>query len=152
MAETTDPTRSSKGAFAVAAVFALGVVFGAALAVVLLRVQGGLPHPMGLRGGPVAARSPIGRLARELELDADQRRKVEAIMQRSHGAIAQTLEETHKQIRAVLRPDQQEKFDRWRPRGPFGGGGPGARLRSGQPPEGGPPPEDEPPGGPPPPP
>ena len=120
MADVQVPAPSSKGVFAVALVFALGVVFGAALSVVLLRLHGGSPLPIGPRGGPHAGRSPIGRMARVLDLDADQRKKIEAILARSHDTMRQTLEETHREIRAILRPDQQAKFDGMRPpRAPF---------------------------------
>ena len=135
MAEPHVPARSSKDILAVALVFALGVVFGAALAVVLLRLHGGLPLPFGPRAGLHAGRGPIGRMARALDLDADQRRKIQAIIERSHGEIQQTLEETHRQIRAILRPDQQLKFDRMRPpRTPFPDDRPGPPGEHGPPP------------------
>jgi Spy/CpxP family protein refolding chaperone len=129
------PGRPSKGIFAVALVFALGVVFGAALSVVLLRLHGGFQLPIGPRGGPHFGRGPIGRMVRELDLDADQRRRIVAIIERSHGSIQQTLDETHREIRAILRPDQQQRFDRMRPpRMPMPHGGPPPPGDDGPPP------------------
>jgi len=131
MGELSNSARSSKGMFAVALVFALGVVFGAALSVVLLRLHGDFPRPVGSFGrhsvGLHGGRGPLGRLARDLKLDRDQQTKIEAILERTHGAIQESLEETHREIRAILRPDQQARFDRMRPaRLPF--------LRGGAPP------------------
>ena len=65
---------------------------------------------------------PIEHMSRMLDLDPDQREKVQAILERGHATVRQTLDETSRDIRAVLRPDQQETFDRMRPRSPFGRG------------------------------
>jgi len=114
MVDAAPPTRSSKGILAVALVFALGVVFGAALSVALLRLQGGFTGPDGRRGGPPPG-GGIRRMARDLDLDAEQRQKIQAIIERTHGTMRQMLDGTQREIRALLRPDQQEKFDRMRP-------------------------------------
>jgi len=114
-----------RGQLAVIAIFALGVVFGLALAFVLVH-HVIPPARMGLaREGPV----PIERMTRELGLDAAQQEKVGAILERGHETMRGILDETSRDIRAVLRPEQQAKFDRMRPRSPFPHGG-----RGGEPP------------------
>jgi hypothetical protein len=76
MAEPAAP-RAFGGQFAVIGIFALGIVFGVALSLVLVhhvippRRFG--PH----RDGPV----PIERMTRDLGLDADQQVKIRAIFQ-----------------------------------------------------------------------
>jgi len=117
---TTKPP--ARGQLAVIAIFALGVVFGVAISFVILH-HGILPHRMALpHEGPM----PIDRMTRELDLDADQQDKVRAILERDHAKMREFLDGTSRDIRALLRPDQQEKFDRFRPRSPFPHGGHGA--------------------------
>lgn len=108
-------------------------VLGGVLGVFLLgMVAGGLVTARFIRhraqqafapGSPVAAEFIARRLGWELELDADQRRQVLAILvatQRELRAVhLQVRPQTEKviaasndQIRAVLRPDQQAKYDR----------------------------------------
>jgi len=113
------PARS----YAVVVVFALGTIFGAALTVILLHLHGGMPMPFGPREaamhgphGPHAEdRAVIDRIETELSLDDAQRREIQTILDGAHAQIHGTLEETHRKIRALLRPDQQEKFDKMRP-------------------------------------
>ncbi|CAN5470016.1 hypothetical protein BH23ACI1_BH23ACI1_02600 [soil metagenome] len=97
--------------------------------------------PMG-RGGPPPERL-IERLDRVLRLTPDQRARVEEIfdargaqlevVQREVVARAQQEQrELQAEIRTVLTPQQQERFDRWlaeapRGRGGRGRGGPPAR-------------------------
>ncbi|MBP7146234.1 MAG: hypothetical protein KBD01_01730 [Acidobacteria bacterium] len=107
-----------KGALAIALVFALGAVFGAALGFAALHLHGEPAPPIGGRHGLHAGRDAPERLMRELELDPDQRERIEAILQRTRETIHETLEATHREIRTVLRPDQQERFDKMRPPGP----------------------------------
>lgn len=112
--------RGFRGQLAVIGVFALGVVFGAALCFVIVH-HVIVPRQMGPgRDGPV----PVERMAHELGLDADQQVKVREILERGHETMRGVLDTTSRDIRAVLRPEQQEKFDRMRPRSPFGHGGP----------------------------
>jgi len=109
-----------RGQLAVIGVFALGVVFGFALCFVIVH-HVILPRRLGPgREGPV----PVERLARELGLDAAQQDKVRQILEHGHETVRGVLDETSRDIRAVLRPEQQEKFDHMRPRSPFGHGGP----------------------------
>ena len=111
-------TRPLRGQLVVVGIFALGVAFGFALSYVILHHYI-LPERMGRpRGGPV----PIERMTRELDLDVDQQEKVRAILEHGHARMGAMLEETGREIRSVLRPPQQEKFDRMRPRSPLGHG------------------------------
>jgi len=106
-------SRSWRNALSVVAIFALGTVFGAALTIALGR--GVRDRPFGPRGGGPMR---IERLARELDLDADQRARVREILAHGHARVRGLLDETRVQIREVLRPEQRDKFDRMRPPGP----------------------------------
>ena len=117
MADAPRGLSSWKGALAIALVFALGVVFGAALSVAVLRLQGAPRPTVGPPGLHVGREAPE-RLMRELDIDAGQRERIEEILERSRETIHQTLDATHREIRTVLRPDQQQKFDKLRPPGP----------------------------------
>lgn len=114
MSETDLRPQRARGLLAVAAVFVLGAVCGAALFFAGARLLHGPPRffrHFAEREGS----SPIARITRELDLDAQQQEKVRALIERSHGRIRAILEEGRKEIRDLLRPDQQEKFDRMRP-------------------------------------
>jgi Spy/CpxP family protein refolding chaperone len=54
---------------------------------------------------------PLERLSRELDLDAAQRREIRDILLRQRARMRPLFEETRQQIRALLRPDQQARFD-----------------------------------------
>jgi Spy/CpxP family protein refolding chaperone len=54
---------------------------------------------------------PLERLSRELDLDAAQRRQVREILLRQRERMRPLFEETRQEIRAVLHPDQQARFD-----------------------------------------
>ena len=58
--------------------------------------------------------SPLHVLTRELNLDADQQKKIEAIMERRHQQMMGIVDGTHAEIRELLRPDQRERFDHMR--------------------------------------
>lgn len=113
MAEVSSAPGTQRGLLAVVLVFALGIVFGAALTVVLLRVVSG---PLVGRRATFERAGPraIARMTRELDLDADQQERVRAIVERTHEDVGRVLEGTRGEIRALLRPDQQERFDRMR--------------------------------------
>jgi Spy/CpxP family protein refolding chaperone len=100
-------------------VFALGAVFGAALALAVLRFA--VPHAPG--AGPDAQRGPlaIARMVRDLDLDPQQEERVRAIVRQSHGEIRDILDRSRDEIRGLLRPDQQERFDGMGPRSRRGG-------------------------------
>ena len=109
------PKHPVRAQLAVIGVFALGIVFGAALSFVIIH-HVLLPRGMkGDRGGP----PPIERMTQDLGLDEAQQQKIREILDRGHATMRGVLDETTRDIRAVLRPDQREKFDRYRPRSPF---------------------------------
>ena len=83
------------------AVFLAGAVAGAAG----LALGGRAFGHEGRRG------RPLERLSRELDLDAAQRREVREILRRQRERMRPMFEETRQEIRAVLRPDQQARFD-----------------------------------------
>lgn len=127
MVDRTLP-RSWRNTLSVLAVFALGVVFGIAISFAAFHHL--RPDPFGRGGGgPFGPRHggpvPIERMTEELDLDADQQAKVRSILERRHGTMRGFLDETHREIREILRPDQREKFDRIRPPGPPGPPPPG---------------------------
>ncbi|HEX4824064.1 MAG TPA: hypothetical protein VFV19_07105 [Candidatus Polarisedimenticolaceae bacterium] len=109
------PSRS----YAVVVVFALGTIFGAALTVILLHLRGGMPMPFGHHGGVHGPRAEadamVEHMEHELGLNEAQRARIKEILDDAHDRVHQTLEETHKKIRALLTPEQQEKFDAMRP-------------------------------------
>jgi len=90
-------------------VFLLGMVSGASL-FYLGRWSTGLRQPR-----HPAPPHPIDRLARDLDLDADQERQVRAILEEHRARLEDLLEESREAIQAVLRPDQRERFDDLRP-------------------------------------
>lgn len=122
------PPRPMRGQLAVVGIFALGVVFGAAICFVILHHVVLPARDRAPREGPV----PIEWMTRELDLDAAQQEAIRAILDRGHETMRGVLDETSRDIRVILRPDQQEKFDRFRARSPFPHGGHGGH--------GGPPP------------
>ena len=74
-------------------------------------------------GSPLATEFVARRLSWDLGLNTDQRRQVLAIMQETQRELQavclqirpqteQIFTESNGKIRAVLRPDQQEKYDR----------------------------------------
>jgi hypothetical protein len=121
MAEST-PGSASRGQLAVIGIFALGVVFGLALSFVLVH------HviPPGRLGPRPEGPVPIDRMTKDLGLDAAQQETIRAILERGHATMRGVLDDTSREIRVVLRPDQREKFDRMRPRSPFPHGDHGA--------------------------
>jgi Spy/CpxP family protein refolding chaperone len=116
------------------AVFCVGLALG----LVLGRRMPPMPPRTGMflgpPGGPgVRPRGGmlIERLDRELQLTADQKTRVQAIFdgRRSHlealqrdiaGRAEQEQHELQAEIRKVLTPDQQPRFDRWLEQQPRG--------------------------------
>jgi Spy/CpxP family protein refolding chaperone len=135
----------------VLAVFGVGLASG-----VLMGRRMGPPPPRadggaGMRGPAGAPLPPPGRLIerldRDLQLTGDQRQRIEAILEARRPRIEavqkevvaraeQEQREMQAEIRTVLTPEQQERFDRWLaqrgrggrgrmgPMGPGRGGGP----------------------------
>ena len=78
--------------------------------------------------------APEEQLAKELDLDPEQREKIAAVLRHSREQLYEMMEQSRLEIREQLRPDQQEKFDNQRPRrrgrrGMFPRGGPGGSPR-----------------------
>ena len=101
-----------RGLLTVLGIFALGIVFGIALSFVLVHHVIRPAFLSARHGGPL----PIERLTRRLDLDAAQQNKIRQILERGHAKMRDVLDETRKDVRAELRPDQQERFDRIHPR------------------------------------
>jgi Spy/CpxP family protein refolding chaperone len=125
MAEAPTAPRRSAGLLAVTGVFLLGLVCGAALFFAGTEVLHARAF-FGRRGGDREGRVAIARMVREIGLDAQQQEQVRAVIERTREKVREGLEQSRAEIRSLLRPDQQEKFDRWRPARPrFPRGGPG---------------------------
>jgi Spy/CpxP family protein refolding chaperone len=122
----------SKTAVIAAIVVVLAFVAGFAAGVVtdhlvMLRRGPGMP--------PMVAHAMAGRLDRHLDLTDEQRRKIEEILERRHGAMDRLWAEMHPRMRVeidatnaeierVLTPEQREKFREMRMRlGPRHGEG-----------------------------
>jgi Spy/CpxP family protein refolding chaperone len=100
----------------------------------------GIPPFMGMFGGrgdgPQGPGRLIDRLSENLQLSSEQRTKVEAILIARRAKLEQLNQDVitraenerrdmQAEIRAVLTPEQQQRFDKWlaeSPRGPFGRG------------------------------
>jgi len=54
----------------------------------------------------------LDKMAKELNLSADQKEKVRAIKDEKYTKIEAAQTDAHNQIRGVLNPDQQVKFDK----------------------------------------
>lgn len=153
----------------VAALFLSGVAIGAlAMFLVLDRSPGVFPR--GERPGPQPRHLAMGMMAERLGLTPEQRSRIEQIHRESRREAEEIrremrprleahIEETRRRIRAVLTPEQLERFDEMGRR--FGGRmdrfllgeGPGGPRRGGpgpRPPGAGPPPDGPPPPPPPP--
>jgi len=112
--------RNWKAILGAVAVFVLGMMAGA---LVMGRVANQRMQRV-LRGEPVFSAEQITRhLARRLDLDAAQRAEVAAIVARaqqsvraarqaSEPAVRDAIQEAVNEVRAVLRPEQQEAFTR----------------------------------------
>jgi len=127
MSELTPGPGRATGILLLGVVVVLGMISGAALFYIGQRSIG-FPPPMG-----PPPDHPMDRLARYLDLDADQQRAIEEILDEQRVRLDLVLEESREAIRAVLRPDQQERFDNMRPPGPH-------RRPGRRPPPGAPPP------------
>jgi len=111
-----------KSILGVLLVFLLGALAGAA---VVHRVdRQGAEAVIEGRGGATADLI-VRRLSRSLDLDSAQRDQVRAIVTETRREIIEirkpvqaqveaTIERSRARVRAILRPDQQEKFDRIR--------------------------------------
>ena len=127
-----------------------GVFLGRRMIFLPGRSFGEFGGPPGLAGGRRGGPPPgvlLDRLNRELALTEDQRARIDVVLKTSRERLDRFQEETHNrlegeqgalrdQIRQMLTPEQQQKFDRWIVENPPRG--PGRRGRSDRPPGGGP--------------
>ncbi len=113
-----DAPNRSTGAWLLAATFVLGAVVGGAGALLAARHFLLNPPPGGWAGKRIVA-----AMTRELKLDAVQQEKVRAILKETRSEIVgiadrvepevrTLLTRSRDRIRAELRADQQERFDR----------------------------------------
>jgi hypothetical protein len=115
-------------------IFVAGLFTGSAL----LRKFGLGPFPPHTRP-PVQGQMReeyVRRLTQDLQLTPAQVETVSKIMAQSQEQVRVIFDQVHKDIRAVLTPDQQRLFDELRQRrpGPPGGGPPERRNRFRRPP------------------
>jgi Spy/CpxP family protein refolding chaperone len=94
-------------------VFLLGMTAGGLVTARVIKRQA---HRAGAPGSPMAAEFITRRLTWELHLTPEQRRQVFAILSETQRELRplyqRALTESQQKIRAVLRPDQQAKYDR----------------------------------------
>jgi len=147
--------------------FAAGTLFG----VVVVRWTREEPHRLPPPGPPPGPQQgPVAAMTRELGLDAAQVQALESLIEARRpeldkitrdvqGQVRTVLDQIEEQLRAHLRPEQQQALEAWRARRPPPpmpgvlpprGAGPDGPPPYGPPPGGGPPPYGPPPGGPPP--
>ena len=112
-------------ALVIVGTFTLGMIAGAALLHIARRAMGP-PH------GPPPGPPPIERLQRDLDLSAAQVEQLREIVDGSRERMHAEADSTRNRIRAILTPEQRERFEAMRPPPPPG--------RPGPPPWGGPPP------------
>ena len=101
------PTRT-RGLLLLGVVFVLGMVCGATL--FYLGQRSMLPPRAFGPDGPHSG-AGLDRLTRDLNLDPEQRKKIEAILEGRRARMQQFLEQGRSEIRDILRPDQQKTFD-----------------------------------------
>ncbi|HSC28391.1 MAG TPA: hypothetical protein VLD67_14015 [Vicinamibacterales bacterium] len=124
----------------VLAVFCIGLASGVLIGRRLLPDGPGRGFVRG--SGPPGGRGPGGgpppdallqRLTRDLDLDSDQHAKLEAVLEASRdrvrglqkdvrGRFDAEQQRLRSEIRELLTPDQQQRFDRWADRPPRGRG------------------------------
>ena len=132
MGETPFPPRRSTGALLLIVIFVLGMVGGASLFYLGQRSVGGDRPPRDAHNGPPPP-DPLTHMSRTLELDEQQREQIREILDRYREQMDGMLEASRHEIREVLDPEQQARFDSMRPPRP-------GRERPGGPPRRRPPP------------
>jgi hypothetical protein len=136
----------------VLAVFCVGLAAGVLLGRRMVgppgRAFGDFGGPPGLPGGRRGGPPPgilLDRLSRELSLTEDQRTRIDVVLKTSREHLDRLQQETHNrleneqhalrdEIRTLLTPEQQQRFDRWIEENPPRG--PGRRGRGDRPPGG----------------
>jgi periplasmic protein CpxP/Spy len=61
---------------------------------------------------PAEREKRLDKMAKDLDLTQDQKNKIRTIKDDMYNKIEATESEGHKQIRAILTPEQQVKFDK----------------------------------------
>lgn len=112
--------KNYKAVIGILLVFILGATSGAIATHMVHRSR----EAAFLHGGPAAREEVIvKRLTRKLALDQQQQEQVKAIIHENHAAMQEVrrkshpqieaiLEQGQKSINAILRPEQQEKFQK----------------------------------------
>jgi hypothetical protein len=101
MAETWGGPERTRGLVLLGTVFLLGMVCGASLFYLGQRSMMP-PRPPG---------PWLDRLSRDLDLDPDQRKKIEEVLAEHRAQMRKLAEDGRSGIRDLLRPDQQKIFD-----------------------------------------
>ena len=124
-------TTRSKAVFLALAIFLLGMVCGAVVdrQIILKRARSAAAwwQGRGEGGRPDVKNRMLDRYERELDLNAAQKRKLAAILEVSRsemgeirkgvrGKLEAVARDTRTQIRELLTPEQQEKFNKLRER------------------------------------
>lgn len=113
-----------------------GIVIGRRMGPPGARVGPPFGRIFGGDGEPQRQQRLIDRLSQELQLSSEQQTKVDAILSERRARLEQINRDViaraegerrdmQAEIRKVLTPEQQQRFDRWlaeNPRGPFGRG------------------------------
>ena len=112
--------KNTKAIIGILLVFLLGAASGAIVTHMVQRAN----HESFLKGGTeVREEVIVKRLARKLDLDQQQQQQVKIIVHENHAAMQDIrkksqpqletlLEQGQKRINAILRPEQQEKFQK----------------------------------------
>jgi Spy/CpxP family protein refolding chaperone len=118
----SEPSAARKAALWVGAVFLLGAALGGVLGYIFAH------HPVWAANPPVSEPEPVRRahrveqLTRELSLTSTQSQQLDAILMQWHAEtkairdqsdaqIEQTRQKGRNQVRGILTPDQQPKFE-----------------------------------------
>jgi Spy/CpxP family protein refolding chaperone len=118
----SEPSAARKAALWVGAVFLLGAALGGVLGYIFAH------HPVWAANPPISEPEPVRRahrveqLTRELSLTSTQSQQLDAILMQWHAEtkairdqsdaqIEQTRQKGRNQVRGILTPDQQPKFE-----------------------------------------
>ncbi len=110
----------TKGLLLVGAVFLLGLVCGSAATVIGVRTvapfRPGAVPPHERRGpGPGPGGGP-DRLLMQLDLDPEQRDRIEQVLERRRDEVHRIFEDSRREVRELLTEEQRVEFDRMGPR------------------------------------
>ncbi len=115
---------SSKALLWVILVFATGAIFGSVTSFLVVKNRAAGIEERSRSSRPNSSREQrfLQRMMGQLDLDAEQEEEMRAILERNrervkqiegerHKSIRRLRRETMREIKAVLRPEQQEKLD-----------------------------------------